>query len=62
MSSGISNNKVKVIETIDLTIEKENSNITRPRRTPELTKGQTYVRLLEDLLKDTSLVKNKDNK
>ena len=56
MSSDKSNKKVKIVETIDLTVEEETSNITR-RRTPKLTKGQAHVRLLEDRLKAPSLVK-----
>ena len=60
MSSGKFNNKVKIAETIDLTIEEETGNITRLRRTPKLTNGQAHVRLLEDRLKDPSLVKKRD--
>ena len=62
MPSGKFNNKVKIVETIDLTIEEETSNITRLRRTPKLTKGQTHVRLLEDRLKAPSLVKKRDKR
>ena len=60
MSSDKSNKKVKIVETIDLTVEEETSNITRLRRTPKLTKGQAHVRLLEDRLKAPSLVKKEE--
>ena len=62
MSSGKFNNKVKIAETIDLTIEEETGNITRLRRTPKLTNGQAHVRLLEDHLKAPSLVKKRDKR
>ena len=59
MSSGKSNNKVKIVETIDLTIEEDTRNITRLRRTQKLTKGEIHIRLLEDRLNAPSLVKKK---
>ncbi len=63
MFSDKSHKKVKIVETIDLTVEEETSNITsRLRRTPKPTKGQAHVRLLEECLKAPSLVKNKKPK
>ena len=62
MSSGKFNNKVKIAETIDLTIEEETGNITRLRRTPKLTKGQAHVHLLEDCLNAPSLVEKRDKR
>ena len=59
MSSSECNNKVKIVETIDLAIGEEISNVTRLRRTPKLTKGEAHILLLEDRLKAPSLVKKK---
>ncbi len=58
-----SNKKVKLVESIDLTVEEETSNITsRLRRTPKPTKGQAHARLLANRLKAPSLVNKKKTK
>ena len=50
------------MEIVDLTRGEETCNRTRPERTPKPTKGQVYVRVLEDFLKTPSLIKKEDTK